>query len=65
MIAQPELKFNDQSLPFVERDISWLDFNYRVLQEAMDKNVPLLERLKFLAIYSSNSPSSQEGLSPM
>ncbi|MBL7803643.1 MAG: polyphosphate kinase 1 [Saprospiraceae bacterium] len=41
-------------LPFVHRDISWLSFNYRVLQEAKDPAVPLLERLKFLAIYSSN-----------
>ncbi len=40
--------------PFVHRDISWLSFNYRVLQEAKDPSVPLLERLKFLAIYSSN-----------
>ncbi|HEX5625508.1 MAG TPA: polyphosphate kinase 1 [Saprospiraceae bacterium] len=39
---------------YIDRDISWLDFNYRVLQEAKDKSVPLLERLKFLAIYSSN-----------
>jgi len=37
-----------------DRDLSWLSFNYRVLMEAMDKNVPLLERLKFIAIYSSN-----------
>jgi polyphosphate kinase len=36
------------------RDLSWLSFNYRVLQEAKDPAVPLLERLKFLAIYSSN-----------
>ncbi len=41
-------------LPYVHRDISWLSFNYRVLQEAKDPAVPLLERLKFLAIYSSN-----------
>jgi polyphosphate kinase len=41
-------------LPFQHRDISWLSFNYRVLQEAKDPAVPLLERLKFLAIYSSN-----------
>lgn len=40
--------------PYIHRDISWLDFNYRVLQEAKDPNVPLLERIKFLAIYSSN-----------
>ncbi|MCB9080367.1 MAG: polyphosphate kinase 1 [Lewinellaceae bacterium] len=41
-------------LPMVHRDISWLSFNYRVLQEAMDPAVPLFERIKFLAIYSSN-----------
>lgn len=39
---------------FVERDISWLSFNHRVLQEAKDPSVPLYERIKFLAIYSSN-----------
>lgn len=36
------------------RDISWLGFNHRVLQEAADPSVPLLERVKFLAIFSSN-----------
>ncbi len=36
------------------RDISWLGFNHRVLQEAKDKGLPLYERLKFLAIFSSN-----------
>ncbi len=39
---------------YIDRDISWLNFNYRVLQEAQDPSVPLLERIKFLAIYSSN-----------
>ena len=43
-----------EELPYIHRDISWLSFNYRVLQEAKDPAVPLLERLKFLAIYSSN-----------
>ncbi len=40
--------------PFIQRDISWLDFNYRVLQEAKDISLPLYDRLKFMAIYSSN-----------
>jgi polyphosphate kinase len=39
---------------FFERDLSWLSFNERVLQEAADPQVPLLERIKFLSIYSSN-----------
>lgn len=39
---------------FHERDLSWLSFNERVLQEAKDPAVPLLERIKFLAIYSNN-----------
>ncbi len=38
----------------IHRDESWLSFNYRVLQEAKDPGVPLFERIKFLAIYSSN-----------
>lgn len=42
------------SIPLIPRDVSWLSFNHRVLQEAMDQSVPLYERIKFLAIYSSN-----------
>jgi polyphosphate kinase len=41
-------------LDYIKRDVSWLSFNYRVLQEAKDPSVPLYERIKFLAIYSSN-----------
>ncbi|MDX2370758.1 MAG: polyphosphate kinase 1 [Colwellia sp.] len=39
---------------FIEKELSWLSFNHRVLQEAQDDSVPLLERLRFLGIYSSN-----------
>ena len=39
---------------YIERDISWLAFNHRVLQEAENPGTPLYERIKFLAIYSSN-----------
>ena len=39
---------------FLSRELSWLDFNSRVLDEAACKNLPLLERLKFIAIFSSN-----------
>jgi polyphosphate kinase len=39
---------------YMNRELSWLEFNHRVLEEAQDPSVPLLERLKFLAIVSSN-----------
>ena len=40
--------------PYVERDISWMYFNQRILLEAARPEVPLLERLTFLGIYSNN-----------
>jgi polyphosphate kinase len=40
--------------PYFNRELSWLDFNARVLHEAMDERTPLLERVKFLAIFSTN-----------
>jgi polyphosphate kinase len=39
---------------WLDRDLSWLEFNRRVLEEALDERNPLLERVKFLAIFSSN-----------
>ncbi|MED5524694.1 polyphosphate kinase 1 [Gallaecimonas pentaromativorans] len=40
--------------PFFEKELSWLSFNERVLQEAADKSVPIVERIRFLGIYSNN-----------
>ena len=39
---------------YVNRELSWLKFNARVMDEAMDPHVPLLERLRFLSIFTSN-----------
>ena len=40
--------------PIYNRELSWLQFNDRVMQEAMDSSVPLMQRLRFLGIYSNN-----------
>src|SRR5206468_2505740 len=45
---------NTQKRKTIPRDISWLSFNARVLQEAADPNVPLRERIRFLGIHSNN-----------
>ena len=44
----------DMNKNFTSKEISWLSFNNRVLQEATDPTVPLIERITFLGIFSSN-----------
>ena len=46
--------YKEREYPFFNKEISWLSFNARVLQEAEDPNNPLGERIKFMGIYSSN-----------
>src|SRR3954470_1005299 len=46
---------NNKKRKTIPRDISWLSFNARVLQEAADPTVPLKERVKFLGIFSNNT----------
>ena len=61
MLSHPELKpaepgprpLDDPSLYF-SRELSWLEFNDRVLEEALDEGTPLLERLRFISIYGTN-----------
>ena len=52
-VTKPGKKTPDQEL-FISRELSWIDFNSRVLDEALSPANPLLERLKFIAIFSSN-----------
>ncbi len=52
-MSHPAFNLDDPSL-YLNRELSWLEFNRRVLEEAKDADVPLLERLKFVAIFSSN-----------
>jgi polyphosphate kinase len=51
--ATPIATLDDPSL-YISRELSWLEFNDRVLEEALDARNPLLERLKFVAIYGTN-----------
>ena len=48
-----ELNLNKHEY-YTNRELSWLEFNYRILGEAKDKTLPLFERLKFLSITASN-----------
>jgi polyphosphate kinase len=48
-----QIDLDDESL-YLNRELSWIEFNKRVLEEAEDTTHPLLERLKFLAIFSTN-----------
>jgi len=49
----PLVSLDDPSL-YISRELSWVEFNDRVLEEALDPHNPLLERLKFVAIYETN-----------
>ena len=52
-MAEAEIRYTEPE-NYVNRELSWLEFNYRVLGEARDKSTPLFERLKFLSITASN-----------
>lgn len=43
-----------KEIPYIEKELSWLSFNQRVLQEAADQSVPIIERVRFLGIFSNN-----------
>ena len=51
--SKQQIQLNDPKW-YLSRELSWLEFNRRVLHEALDSRTPLIERLKFLAIFSSN-----------
>src|SRR5689334_13360606 len=51
--VQPERDFSDPA-NFINRELSWLEFNRRVLEEAQDPTQPLMERVKFMTIFSNN-----------
>ncbi|MCF8241128.1 MAG: polyphosphate kinase 1 [Melioribacteraceae bacterium] len=53
-MTKDDLKKYFEPQNFFNRDLSWLEFNRRVLEEALDENLPLLDRIKFVAIFFSN-----------
>ena len=53
-VSHKDMAQKKKDLPYLERDISWMYFNHRILQEAQREEVPLLERMTFLGIYSNN-----------
>ena len=53
-LLKPVKLYSPEGFPFHNRELSWIDFNTRVLEEAFEKDNPVLERVKFLAITASN-----------
>ncbi len=56
-ISKKKSAFNEQAFQpdhYINRELSWLEFNARVLEEAKDPSTPLMEKVKFLSIFSSN-----------
>ncbi|MFW7378113.1 MAG: polyphosphate kinase 1 [Oligoflexus sp.] len=55
MDATPPIRATDnKTLPYLNRELSWLEFNSRVLNEALDESTPILERVRFMSIFASN-----------